>query len=286
MRMEPLSVVILTFNEEANIEGCLKSIHGYANRIFIVDSYSTDKTLEIAKQYTNDVYQNKFIGYSQQRNWALRNLPFPGEWTFILDADERLTQELKDEIDVILSGPPSDVTGYYVKRRFIFMGRWIKHGGYYPVWFLRFFRYPHAFCEEREVSEHYFVKGETARLNGDFIHEDRKGISSWIEKHNRYASLYALDLQKAPSTGKPNISLFGEQAERKRYLWNILWRRLPPLLRPFAYFFYRYFLMLGFLDCKEGAIYHFLHGLWYMFLIDVKYLELQRKSRVQKPKHK
>lgn len=278
MRTEPLSVVILTFNEEANIEGCLKSVHGYANRIFIVDSYSTDKTLEIAKQYTNDVYQNEFLGYSKQRNWALKNLPFPGEWIFVLDADERLTQELKDEIDVILSRPPSDVSGYYVKRRFIFMGRWIKYGGYYPVWLLRFFRYPDAFCEEREMSEHYFVRGGTARLNSDFIHEDRKGISSWIEKHNRYASLGALDLQKVSSTGKRNVSLLGEQVERKRYLWKTIWRRLPLLFRPFAYFFFRYFLMLGFLDGKEGAIYHFLHGLWYPFLIDVKYIELEIKD--------
>ncbi len=279
MRNEPLSVVILTFNEEANIEECLKSVRGWADRIFIIDSYSTDKTLEIAKKYTHDIYQNEFLGYSQQRNWALKNLPFPGEWVFVLDADEWPTQGLKSEIGLLLSCPPTDVNGYYIKRRMIFMGRWIKYGGYYPIWLLRLFRHPYAFCEERNVVEHYLVRGKTARLNNDIIHEDRKGITFWVEKHNRYASLHALDLQRESSTDQLNISLLGEQAERKRYLWNTLWRRLPPLLRPFAYFFCRYFLMLGFLDGKEGVIYHFLHGLWYPFLIDVKYLELKRKGQ-------
>lgn len=145
----PLSVIVLTYNEEKNIEDCLKSVYGWADEIFIVDSYLTDKTLELAKKYTDKVYQSKFEGYPKQRNWALDNLPFSNEWIFFLDADERPSDELKKELKEVLNKVPLYIEGFYIKRRFIFMERWIKHGGYYPTWLLRIFRHRAARCSER-----------------------------------------------------------------------------------------------------------------------------------------
>src|SRR4030043_1957706 len=166
----PLSVIILTYNEEKNIEDCFKSVYNWAAEIFIVDSFSTDITLDIAKKYTDKIYQNKFESYSKQRNWALDNLIFSNDWVFFLDADEKPSDELKNEIKNILPKVQSEINGFYIKRRFIFMGRWIKHGGYYPTWLLRLFKYKAARCQERKVDEHFIVRGKTMRLKHDIIH--------------------------------------------------------------------------------------------------------------------
>jgi hypothetical protein len=150
------------------------------------------------------------------------------------------------------------------------------------------FRYGKGHYGERAVNEHLLVEGKTGKLRNDFMHEDSKGVTDWIDKHNGYATLEAQELLKTPfAPGDQEIdpSLFGAQAQRKRWLRQKVWNRLPPLIRPFFYFFYRYVLAGGFLDGKEAFVYHFLHALWYPLLIDVKYLELKRqdlgKSTVQ-----
>jgi glycosyltransferase involved in cell wall biosynthesis len=284
MNRVPLAVVILTYNEEANLEGCLQSVTGWADEVFIVDSFSTDSTMAIARRYTERIVQHRFEGYAQQRNWALDRLPFSHEWVLFLDADEQVSAELQQELSTLWLEPPKEIDGFYIKRRLIFMARWIRYGGYYPTWILRLFRHKAGRCDERSVNEHFHVQGRTGQLQHDLLHEDRRDISFWTDKHNRYATLEANELRIANCGGRIEdsdhrqllkASLWGTQAERKRWLRERVWNRLPLLLRPMLYFVYRYFLRLGFLDGKAGLIYHFLQGLWFPFLIDVKYLEIK-----------
>src|ERR1051325_3560365 len=129
-----LAVVILTFNEEANLEKCLKSVKDFAGEIFVVDSGSTDKTLQIAMDYGASIYSHSFKNQADQMNWALQNVPIKSNWILRLDADEYVTPELADEIQEVLANSPKNITGYFIKRRVFFMGRWIRHGGYYPTW--------------------------------------------------------------------------------------------------------------------------------------------------------
>lgn len=271
-----LAVVILTYNEEANIAQALDSIAGWANEIFILDSLSTDRTLDIAGQYRCHIAQNKFENYAKQRNYALDHLPIKSEWVLFLDADEWLPRELKQEVsDLILASPEEN--GFYLSRRLIWMGRWIKRG-YYPTWILRLLRYGKGRCEDRAVNEHLLVQGKTGKLRNDFMHEDRKGVTDWIAKHNGYATREAQELfniRVTPDYREIDARLFGTQAQRKRWLRHKVWNRLPPLIRPLFYFFYRYVLAGGFLDGKAAFVYHFLQGLWYPMLIDIKYLEMK-----------
>lgn len=283
-----VALVILTYNEEVNIEDCLKSVTGWASEIFVVDSGSSDRTTEIAKKFTDNIIVHPFSGYAAQRNWALDHLPIAHEWMLFLDADERLSPELKAEIPGAIAAAGLETEGFYLKRRLIFMGRWIRHGGYYPTWILRLFRHKAARCEDRSVNEHFFVRGRTAKLNGDILHVDLRALDHWIAKHNRYAKLEAEELLKRESfvherredkTDEMQASFLGSQAERKRWLRDRFWNRLPPLVRPFLYFTYRYFFRMGFLDGWQGLIYHFLQGLWFPFLIDAMYLEMKYKRR-------
>jgi len=162
------------------------------------------------------------------------------------------------------------------------MGRWIKYGSYYPIWILRLFKKDKC-TVEREVNEHFNVSGKVGYLKNDFVDNNMKGFNEWLLKHNRYSTyeaeqLILYDKRKAEGKKDNYADLSGSQPQKKRWIRENIWNsKLPPLIRPFIYFFYRYFLRLGFLDGKEGFIYHFLHGLWFPFMIDVKYLELKRK---------
>jgi len=271
-----LAAIILTYNEEANIAQALESIVGWANEIFILDSHSTDQTLNIASRYGCHIVQNSFENYAKQRNYALERLPICSEWVLFLDADEWLPDALKQEISALIATNPQE-NGFYISWRLIWMGRWIRHG-YYPTWILRLFRYGKGHCEDRAINEHLIVDGATDRLRNDFIHEDRKGVTDWIAKHNGYATREALELfntRVAPGYLEIDARLFGTQAQRKRWVRVKVWNRLPPLIRPFFYFFYRYILAGGFLDGRAAFIYHFLQGLWFPMLIDIKYLEMK-----------
>lgn len=282
--MVDIAVIILTYNEEANIGQALDSVAGWASDIHILDSLSTDRTLEIASQYGCHIAQNRFENYAKQRNHALEHLPIRSEWVLFLDADEWLPDSLKQEITALIATNPQE-NGFYVNRRLIWMGRWIRHG-YYPSWILRLFRRGKARCEDRAVNEHLIVEGEKGRLRNDFMHEDRKGVTDWIAKHNGYATREALEIfntREAPNYQEIDARLFGTQSERRRWLRLKVWNRLPPLIRPFFYFFYRYVLQGGFLDGRAALVYHFLHALWYPMLIDVKYLEMKMQGRSKGP---
>jgi glycosyltransferase involved in cell wall biosynthesis len=275
--MKPdLSVIILTFNEEANIAQALASACGWAKRVFIVDSFSTDKTLEIASSYNCVIAQFPFESYSRQRNRALSELPIDTAWTLFLDADEWLPEDLKIEMARVLETDPPEC-GFYLRRRFYWLNTWIKRG-YYPVWILRLFRSGKARCEDREVNEHILVNGTAGFLRGDFIHQDRKPLAEWIEKHNRYAVKEAQALLRAADRRDTLPASFsGSQAERMRWLRERIYNRLPPVIRPALFFAYRVLLRGGILDGWRAIVYHFLQAFWYPLLIDLHFLELARK---------
>ena len=273
-----IAIIVITFNEEKNIAQALGSVSGWANEIFVLDSLSTDRTLDIAGRFGCHIAVNNFENYSKQRNYALDHLPIRSEWVLFLDADEWLPDALKREISTLAASSPEE-NGFYIKWRMIWMGRWIRRG-YYPSWILRLFRHGKGRYGERSVNEHALVEGKTGKLHNDFMHENRKGVTDWITKHNGYATREARELlnaRSAPGHQEIDPSLFGTQAQRKRWLRQKVWNRLPPLIRPFFYFFYRYVLAGGFLDGKEAFIFHFLQALWFQVLIDVKYLEIKQQ---------
>ncbi len=272
-----LSVIILTYNEEANIGQALASVCGWAKRVFIVDSFSRDRTLEIASRFDCAIFQFPFENYSRQRNRALSELPIDTAWTLFLDADEWLPNDLKVEIGRVLGSEPTEC-GFFLRRRFYWWNTWIRRG-YYPVSILRLFRSGKGRCEDREVNEHILVDGPTGSLRSDFIHEDRKPLSEWIEKHNRYAIKEAQALLRAAGERDTLPASFsGPQAERTRWLRERLYNRLPPVIRPFLFFTYRVVLRGGVLDGWKAIAYHFLQAFWYPLLIDLHFLELSQKA--------
>lgn len=278
-----VDVIVLTFNEELNLEQCLQSVGGLARNIFVVDSGSTDRTVQIARQYGARVVTHEFTTQAEQFNWALDHLPIKSEWVLRLDADEYLLPELKEEIAVVLPELPAEVTGLYMKRRMIFLGRWICHGGYYPAWLLRLFRYAKARSEEAELNEHIvLLEGVSRRLQNDFVDQDHEGLAAWTLKHEGFTArqarfLNGLEEGYDSSWIRPN--LFGNQVQRKRWLMYNFYRRAPLFIRAYLYFLYRYVFRLGFLDGPQGLIFHFLHGCWYPFYTDAKIYEERLRGK-------
>lgn len=292
MTQLPVSVIILTHNEEQNLPDCLRSVTGWAGEIFVVDSGSTDATVSIAGQFGATVIDHPFETHGKQWAWALRNVPFTSEWVFGLDADQRVTPELRDELSQRLRQPErlADVDGMFVKRRQIFRGRWIRHGGYYPKYLLKIFRPQKVLFDDRDLMDHHFyIDGQVLKLNHDIVEANRKedDIAFWIEKHNRYAVLHAREellRQRQSSAWLLRAALFGNPDQRVIWLKR-RWYRLPLYVRPFLYFFLRYVVQRGFLDGKQGFIFHFLQGFWYRLLVDIHLDEQLRIEGIAREPH-
>jgi len=288
--MEKISVLILTHNEEKNIGKCLESILPLTKSIYIVDSGSEDKTVEIAHSYGAEVAFHKWTTYADQFNWGLDNFKFDTEWIMRMDADEEITHGLTMALHKFLAAPPHDVSGIYVRRRVYFLGRWIRHGGYYPTWLLRVFRRGIGRCEALWMDEHIIVSsGRTIEIYEDIIDYNNKDLTFWTDKHNKYASREVMDVvdkraRQAQRDQQLSPSLLKTQAHSRRWVKDNVYARMPLFVRPFLYFFYRYFLRLGFLDGKEGLIFHFLQGFWYRFLVDAKLFEHAQQQRLTKSK--
>ncbi len=279
----PITAIVLTYNEERNLRACLASIHEYVDDIIIVDSISNDKTEEIAKEYTDKFYENKFINQAKQFIWAIANTDIKNEWILRLDADERWTKEGFDELREIIENDSAD--GVYVKMKIFFMGRFIKHGAFYPNYFLRVYKRSKGAMEDRWMDEHIKVDGRVVHSNIDVIesnYDRQENISLWTDKHNGYSTREAVEFLIA----KHNIyeidtvaNLFGNKTERKRWMKENIYFKTPLFIRPFLYFVYRYFFKFGFLDGKEGFIFHTLHAFWYRFLVDTKVYQIEQLAK-------
>lgn len=281
----PVSVLIPAKNEESNLPACLESV-ARADEVFVVDSQSSDRSIEICANYGANVVQFYFNGrWPKKKNWSLDNLPFRNEWVLIVDCDERITPELWDEIAAVIQD--SNYNGYYLNRRVFFLGQWIRYGGKYPDWNLRLFKHKSGRYEnlntedipntgDNEVHEHVILEGKVGYLKNDMLHIDFRDIYHWLERHNRYsnweARVYYNILTGNDESGTIGANFFGDAVQRKRFLKKI-WVKLPfkPLLR----FILFYFIRLGFLDGKAGYIYGRLLS-QYEYQIGVKLYELRQ----------
>lgn len=278
-----ITAVILTHNEDLHIARCIASVKKVTGHIVVVDSYSSDSTIERARELGAEILIHPFINQASQFNWALEQLPADTQWVLRLDADEVLTPELAAEIKNKLPAAGADVSGFYCGRRMTFQGKLIRYGGVFPVRVLRLFRYGYGQCENRWMDEHIKVSGKTLDLAGDIIDDNLHSLTWWTDKHNKYASREAIDLLNLEYGFMPHDSVANlrdlKQTGVKRWLKEKLYARLPGGFRAFVYFFYRYFLRFGFLDGQAGTAFHFLQGFWYRYLVDAKVAEVKRAMR-------
>lgn len=281
--MLDLTVIILAMNEEKNIVRSIGSVKNIAKRILVIDSGSTDNTVEIARENGAEVIKHSpFLNQATQFNWALDNSNINTIWVLRLDADEQVTPELAKEIEKNLKKHAHDeVNGFEVRCKILFMGKWIRHGGTYPLIIPRLFRYGFGRVEMRRMDEHTMIDGKILRLKNDLIHYDFKGLHEWIDKHNKYSARECQDYFERLQTNDVQIQgkLTGSQRQRKRFLKNGVYYKLPKFWRAWFYYIYRYYIRLGFLDGPEGKIFCFLQAYWYRFLVDAKILEMENKNK-------
>jgi glycosyltransferase involved in cell wall biosynthesis len=274
-----ISIIILTWNDEIQIGGCLASIRGLSDDVIVVDSYSTDRTLDICRACGAKVFQNPFVNQAIQFNWALDNVPIKHDWILRLDSDEIVPGRLKDELRSRVGKEPG-IVAYYLNRRMYWMGRWLRHGRMYPHYIVRLFKFGYARYEER-TQEHLIVDGLIGYMNNDFFEDNRKNnLDYFTEKHLALARGELKEIQDKESgadISKSSIEprLLGAKPNRTRWLKENIYVRTPLFVRSFLLFFYRYFVCLGFLDGVPGLIWHVLEGFWYWFYIDAKVYELR-----------
>lgn len=279
-----LTVIILTYNEEIHIERCIYSVLPLTKSIIVVDSFSTDKTVEIAQALGAETIKHEFINQAEQMNWSLNNLPINSKWVMRLDADEYLEPKLQEELQDLLKTLPEEIEGVYLKRKVIYAGKWIRFGGFYPHILLRLWRNGKACCESRWMDEHMVLApgAKTITARHDFVDDNLKGITFWTNKHNQYASREAYELlnQKYCFSPCDNQLLVNDdpQAKLKRQIKLGIYAKLPKGGRAFLYFLYRYIIRLGFLDGARGFEWHFLQAFWYRMLVDLKIAELEKES--------
>lgn len=289
--MLDISVIILTYNEEIHIRRCLENVKKFAKEVFIIDSYSTDKTLGIAKEYGAVVLQNKWENnYAKQLNWGLQHAHITTKWILRLDADEYLMPELIEELNLKLPALADDVTGVIFNRRHIFMGKWMKRG-IYPVKLLRLFQTGKGVCEQRLMDEHIqLLEGRAVEFEHDFCDHNLNDLSWFCHKHVNYAIREAVDLLDI----ELDLTGAAETDENKQISAQALSKRMkkhkyakqPLFWRSFAYFCYRYFLKGACLDGKIGFIWTFLQGWWYRTLVDAKVFEIKQTCGTDKERIK
>lgn len=280
--MLDLSVIILTYNEELHIKRCIENVIPIAKDIFIIDSYSTDRTLEIARNFPNvHILQNKWENnHAKQFNWGLEQAEIQTTWVLRLDADEYLMPELVNEVKEKLPTLSEDVSGVVIKRRHIFMNQWMKRG-IYPIKLLRIFKYGKGMCEQRLMDEHIqLIEGRSVEFENDFCDHNLNDLLWFCHKHVNYAIREAVDLldieydltgSAKTDTGKK----ITKQAYEKR-LKKHKYAKQPLFVRSFAYFCYRYFIKGAWKDGKVGFIWTFMQGWWYRTLVDAKIFEIKK----------
>lgn len=280
--MVDLSVVILTYNEEKHIVRAIRSVESIACNVFIIDSFSTDSTVDLARNCGAIVLQNTYINQAKQFQWALDNAPIKTSWIMRLDADEYIESDLAELIKTQLPKLNESVVGINLKRKHVFLGRWIRHGGRYPLLLLRIWRRGFGQIEDRWMDEHIVVRGgRTVTFDGGFVDHNLNNLTFFTEKHNLYATREAVDVinrRRNLCTSRIRLKAQGisRQAAVKRFIKERIYDRIPYEISALAYFFFRMIIQCGFLDGKEGLIYHSLQGLWYRFLVGAKIEELER----------
>ena len=265
------TVIVLTFNSEDTLGATLERARLVSAEIFVLDSFSKDGTVEIAREAGAHVFQHAFEHYGAQRNWAIDNLPISRTWQLHLDADEVMDNKL---VEAILSLPEEPGhSGYFLSRYVRFLGRVMRHGGMSPTWHMRLFRSGVGRCEARKYDQHFFLEsGTSGRLAGAVIDDIRMPLSEWTARHNRWADGEVAEQEANEIDRRIKPDLYGNPVQRKRFLRRG-YNQLPLFVRPFALFVYRFVFRLGFLDGTEGLIFWVLQTFWFRFLVDAKIWE-------------
>lgn len=281
--MKNLSVIILTHNESIHIKRCIESLRFISDDIHIVDSYSDDETIRICQEFGAKVYQRPWKNYADQFQWGLENCSIETEWVMRMDADEYIEPDLIAELPKALATANPITSGFYIRRKYYFLGTWVKHGAVYPLNLLRVWRTGKGRIESRWMDEHIVLDdgGQTEMLSGHIVDDNLNNTRWWTDKHNKYADREMVDilgrkynLFAADQTLEVDDS--SSQAKIKRLVKEKLYNRIPLFVRPLLYFLYRYFIRLGFLDGKKGFAFHFFQGYWYRSLVDLRVLEAEK----------
>ena len=268
-----ITCIILTYNEELHIARCIKNVQQIARAIFVIDSFSTDNTVEIASLLGAHVVQHKYVNQAQQFQWAIDNLKIDSEWVMRMDADEYLTSALITEIRDKIPALSISICGCYIPRDVIFLGKNIKHGRITPPRILRLWRRGCVYMEQRWMDERLLlIKGDSISLKNRFVDNNLNDITWWTSKHNYYANR-EIAVQFANrfnllSEIKSNDLIYRDSQKGLYY-------KMPLFLRAFIYFSLRYFLLGGWLDGRPGLIWAILQAYWYRFLIDAKIYEIE-----------
>ncbi len=281
-RESGISFVVLTYNEEKHIERCLRSLLPFAEEVWVVDSFSTDRTVEIAERMGARTVKHTFENQAQQFNWAISHCDIRGAWIWRVDADEYISEDCGRKVKETIATCDADVNGIYVNKAIVFMGRKLRHGGWYPAPLIKVIRKGYGESENKVMDEHLVItSGRTVSVDGDQTDENLNDLTWWSEKHNRYASREAVNMLQmrygmdADGEGV-EAKFWGTEAERKRWL-KVRYARMPLFLRPLLYFVARYVVKGGFLDGKQGFIWYVLQGFWYRFLVDAKIYEIKKR---------
>lgn len=285
-----LTTIILTYNEELHIRRCLENVCPISKKVYVIDSPSTDRTVEICNEFPNvEVVVHKYPGnQAEQFNWAVDNIKVDTEWVLRLDADEYLLPELIDELLEKLPEMDKDVTGIEFKRRHIFMGRWVKHG-IYPVIMLRMFRNGCGRYDNRLMDEHMILtKGKSVVLENDFCDHSLISLSDYCRKHINYAQREAVEIlvekwgMSEVADKESGHCAQALEKHKKKGTYN----KMPLFWRSFAYFLYRYIVKGGFLDGKEGFLFAYIQGWWYRTLVDANVMAVEKVCGDDKDKIK
>jgi glycosyltransferase involved in cell wall biosynthesis len=268
-----ISVLILTLDEEVNLAGCLASV-AWSDDVVVLDSFSRDRTVDIAREHGVRLYQRAFDNYANQRNFGLRDIDYRHPWVLMLDADERVPEDLRLEMQTAIGGAAVDTVLFRMRRRDYLFGRWIRRASGYPTWFGRLVRIGRAWVE-RPINEEFHANGEVARLRGHLDHYPfNKGFSAWIEKHDRYSTMEAR-LRALEPPAERWSGLFAPDPARRRRAQKVWLHGMP--MRPLVVFAGLYFIRGGVLEGRAGLTFSLLRA-WYEYVIDCKALELRRRA--------
>lgn len=278
--MTDITAIVLTHNESKHIRRCLTALKQVATRVCVVDSFSTDDTEQIAREMGADFFQNTWTNHATQFNWAIDNCAIKSTWILRVDADEYIEKELIKSIQNFTKNS-AHYNAVYLKRKIIFLGRPILHGFFYPGQILRMWKNGNGRLEQRWMDEHVIVENaKSIILQGDLTDENLNDITWWTQKHTGYAIREAYEIIKTENENTDGKMMTG-QAKFKRILKNKIYNKLPAGLRGTLYFFYRYFIGMGFLDGKAGFYFHFLQAFWYRVFVDAKLHELKLEAQAQ-----
>ena len=271
--MKGITAIILTKDEEVNIADCIESIQDFVDRIVVVDSGSTDETVEIARNLGADIFYHPWRHYADQFNWALENVGITTKWVYRIDADEKVPESLAREIlKECENHSEDDINAFLMNHKLFFLGKYLNHGGS-NLWKITVFKFGKGKFEDRFMGEHIVLnEGTVLTLKNSCLHHNRKDLTTFINKHNSYSSREVLDYYARQNSSGQQAQLY-ELAEKAQQYRDNLYYRLPKFIRAKLYYWYRYYIQLGFLDGKPGKIYCFIQAYIYRWITDAKIYE-------------